>query len=63
MASAWRNQEAMVRVQNSIELKIENIDLDNNMIIDGMKTAAGTNRKVPIHPEVIFKCLRLSCKS
>lgn len=34
------------------ELKIENIDLDNNMIIGGMKTAAGTNRKVPIHPDI-----------
>lgn len=31
-------------------LKIENIDLESNMIIGGMKTAAGTNRKVPIIP-------------
>lgn len=32
------------------ELKVSNIDLENNMIIGGMKTAAGTNRKVPIIP-------------
>ena len=28
------------------------IDLDDNMIIDGMKTEAVTDRKVPIHPEI-----------
>lgn len=32
------------------QLSIENIHLDENMIIGGMKTEAGTNRKVPIHP-------------
>lgn len=32
------------------ELKIENIDLDGNYIVGGMKTQAGTNRTVPIHP-------------
>lgn len=32
------------------ELKVDNIDLENNMIVGGMKTVAGTNRKVPIIP-------------
>jgi integrase len=32
------------------ELKLSNIDLDGNMIVGGMKTQAGTDRKVPIIP-------------
>lgn len=38
------------RPQELCLLKIENIDLDGNCIIGGMKSRAGTNRKVPIHP-------------
>ena len=38
------------RPQELCLLKVENIDLEGNCIIGGMKTRAGTNRKVPIHP-------------
>jgi integrase len=38
------------RPKELCELKVENVDLTNNMIIGGMKTAAGTDRKVPIIP-------------
>jgi len=34
------------------ELRVENVYLDDNMIIGGMKTVAGTDRKVPIHPRI-----------
>lgn len=40
---SWRPQELCL-------LKIENVDLEGNCITGGMKTEAGTNRKVPIHP-------------
>lgn len=35
-----------------ITLKLENVDLDNWSIVGGMKTEAGTNRLVPIHPAI-----------
>lgn len=38
------------RPQELCLLKVENVDLEGNCIIGGMKTRAGTNRKVPIHP-------------
>lgn len=31
-------------------LRVENVFLDENKLIGGMKTEAGTDRKVPIHP-------------
>lgn len=34
------------------DLRVENVFLDENMIIGGMKTVAGTDRKVPIHPRI-----------
>lgn len=43
--STWRPEEL-------IELKKENIDLENMTMIGGMKTEAGTNRLVPIHPKI-----------
>lgn len=43
--SGWRPQELCL-------LKIENVDMDKMEIIGGMKTDAGTNRTVPIHPRV-----------
>ena len=43
--SGWRPQELGL-----IELK--NVNLDKNIIIGGMKTDAGTNRLVPIHPKI-----------
>ena len=41
----WRPQELA-------KLKIENINLDNQYITGGMKTSAGKNRVVPIHPRI-----------
>ena len=38
------------RPQELCLLKVENVDLEGNCITGGMKTRAGTNRKVPIHP-------------
>lgn len=43
--SGWRPQELGL-------IKIENVDLDNWTFIGGMKTKAGTNRMVPIHPRI-----------
>lgn len=41
----WRPQELGL-----IELK--NVDLENDIIVGGMKTEAGTDRNVPIHPKI-----------
>lgn len=41
--SGWRPQELSI-------LKIEDIDLENNTFLGGLKTDAGKNRYVPIHP-------------
>ena len=43
--SGWRPQELG-------QLKLSNIDLDNDIMIGGMKTTAGTNRIVPIHAKI-----------
>ena len=43
--SGWRPQELGL-------LKIENVDLDNWFITGGMKTDAGKNRIVPVHPKI-----------
>lgn len=43
--SGWRPQELCI-------LKISDIDLDNNTMFGGLKTEAGKNRYVPIHPEI-----------
>ena len=43
--SGWRPQELGL-----IELK--NVDLENWVFTGGMKTEAGTNRPVPIHPKI-----------
>lgn len=40
------------RPQELCNLKLENVDLDGNQIVGGMKTPAGTDRVVPIHPLV-----------
>lgn len=34
------------------DIKVENVDLDKNIIIAGMKTKAGINRRIPIHPSI-----------
>ena len=41
--SGWRPQELAI-------LKISDVDLNNDIIIGGLKTEAGKNRSVPIHP-------------
>lgn len=41
--SGWRPQELAI-------LKIADIDLDNDIMTGGLKTDAGKNRSVPIHP-------------
>lgn len=43
--SGWRPQEMGL-------LKLENINLEEEIIIGGMKTNAGTNRVVPIHSKI-----------
>ncbi|MEG1514911.1 MAG: tyrosine-type recombinase/integrase [Clostridia bacterium] len=43
--SGWRPQELGL-------LRIENVDLENWTFTGGMKTKAGTNRVVPIHPKI-----------
>lgn len=43
--SGWRPQELGL-------LKLENVDLKNWTFTGGMKTEAGTNRVVPIHPRI-----------
>lgn len=48
--SGWRPQELAT-------LKIENIDLDAGTMLGGLKTDAGRNRIVPIHP-IIMELVR-----
>ena len=43
--SGWRPQELGL-------IRRENVDLDKNIIKGGMKTKAGINRTVPIHPRI-----------
>ena len=43
--SGWRPQELGL-------LKIENVDLENWFIVGGMKTDAGKDRIVPVHPKI-----------
>ena len=35
-----------------VELQVENIHLDENYLIGGKKTKAGTDRRIPIHPSI-----------
>lgn len=43
--SGWRPQELGL-------IEVANVNLDNNTIIGGMKTDAGTDRIIPIHPKI-----------
>ena len=43
--SGWRPQELGL-------IRLENVNLDKNVIIGGMKTKAGTDRIVPIHSKI-----------
>ena len=42
-----------MRISELIEMKIENIYLDENYMIGGLKTAAGKNRIIPIHADIL----------
>lgn len=44
--SGWRPQELAL-------LKVKDIDLDNKTMFGGIKTDAGKNRYVPIHPRIL----------
>lgn len=44
--SGWRPQELGL-------IETANVDLDKNIMIGGMKTDAGTDRIVPIHPKIL----------
>lgn len=43
--SGWRPQELGL-------IRLENVDLDKGIMIGGMKTKAGKDRPVPIHPKI-----------
>ena len=40
------------RIGELLEMKIKNIDLENRTVTGGIKTEAGKNRLVPIHPRI-----------
>ena len=44
--SGWRPSEL-------VQLKVEDVDFENGFIKGGIKTSAGKNRLVPIHPLVM----------
>ncbi|MFZ1236889.1 MAG: site-specific integrase [Prevotella sp.] len=41
-----------MRINELLDAKIENVDLDHNYLIAGEKTDAGKNRIIPIHPYI-----------
>lgn len=41
------------RIGELLELEITNIDLENKTMTGGLKTEAGKNRLIPIHPKII----------
>lgn len=42
-----------MRIQEAFDIECENIDLEERTIKCGLKTAAGKNRIVPIHPKIL----------
>ncbi|MCC8014693.1 MAG: tyrosine-type recombinase/integrase [Eubacterium sp.] len=42
-----------LRIQEFLTLKTANIDFDNGFFKGGVKTAAGKNRTIPIHPQIM----------
>jgi len=42
-----------MRINELLSLRIENVNLERRIIIAGSKTAAGKNRRIPIHKEII----------
>lgn len=41
-----------LRITELLEMKTSNIDLENRIMVGGMKTKAGTNRTIPIHKKI-----------
>lgn len=42
-----------MRIGELLDIKSKNVDLEKRIIIGGKKTAAGTNRKIPIHKSIL----------
>jgi integrase len=42
-----------MRVSELLEMRTENIDLDNRIMVGGLKTEAGKDRKIPIHKKIV----------
>ena len=40
------------RIKSNVQIELEKVDLENREITGDMKTKAGTNRTVPIHPRI-----------
>lgn len=65
VATLWKNVELPfvdlvlillytgMRISELIEMKIENINIDECYMIGGVKTAAGKNRVIPIHADIM----------
>lgn len=48
-----------MRPAELLEVRKENVDLDARIMIGGKKTAAGTNRRIPIHKDILPFITRL----
>lgn len=42
-----------MRISELLEIKSKNVDLENRVIVGGLKTEAGKNRSIPIHKNII----------
>lgn len=42
-----------LRISELFELKVENIDFKNRLMVGGLKTEAGINRTIPIHKKIL----------
>lgn len=42
-----------LRPSELLEIRKDNVDLEARMMVGGMKTAAGTNRRIPIHKAIL----------
>lgn len=42
-----------MRISELLDIKCKNVDLENRLIVGGLKTEAGKNRSIPIHKNII----------
>jgi integrase len=42
-----------MRASELLEVRKENVDLENRILVGGMKTEAGTNRRIPLHKDIV----------